>query len=48
MTAVILIIDELIDQGTVMMLNEDELIERIKVKKPKSAVPALAEGDGGA
>lgn len=36
MTAVILIVDELLDNGTVMTLDKDIILQRIKMKKHSS------------
>ena len=48
MTAVILIIDEVIDNGVVLQLDDSEVLQRIKQKPSKSAaVPATSGADAG-
>ena len=45
MTAVILIIDEVIDNGVVLQLDDSEVLQRIKQKPKSSAVPATSGND---
>ena len=45
MTAVILIIDEIIDGGVVLQLDDSEVLNRIKQKPKSSAVPATTSND---
>jgi hypothetical protein len=45
MTAVILVIDELIDDGVIMTLDSNILLARIEVKLKKSDDPFHSPGD---
>ena len=45
MTAVILVIDELIDQGIIMALDHQTILKRINLKPTSSAPTAMAQAE---